>query len=197
MMLRLARHAQVNLPHHRRAQPELTSMNQATSSTRSTTSEGTFQSPCRNARRHTYILCWFCWEERLTEMMEAVELEMIPWILELRSAEPWLQQQKRLHATRLGRSPWINLATEDHQLYANWAECTRFHRLLMLNERETSLGFHHARKRSLAVRLRLRLGTSWFERSSESPEPQVSISGCERARYIQLRNARVAKKADI
>ena len=129
--------------------------------------------------------------------MEAVELEMIPWILELRSAEPWLQQQKRLHAMRLGRSPCISLATEDHQLYANWAEMHSVSSppYVELNEREASLGFHHAATipcspvaasaRDVLVRALIRISRT-----------QVSISGCEKARYIQLRNARVAKKAD-
>ena len=118
-------------------------------------------------------------------MMEAVELEMIPWLLELRSAEPWLQQQKRLHAMRLGRSPCISLATEDHQLYANWAEMHSVSSppYVELNEREASqrrVSASIMRRRYLAVRLRLRLGASWFERSSESPEPKYQFQGARK-----------------
>ena len=96
-----------------------------------------------------------------------------------------------------GPIPLINLATEDHQLYANWAEMHSVSSppYVGLNEREASLGFHHAETipcspvaasaRDVLVRALIRISRT-----------QVSISGCERARYIQLRNARVAKKAD-
>jgi hypothetical protein len=39
------------------------------------------------------------------EMMEAMEVEMNAWILELKSTEPWLQQRMRLHAKPLGPNP--------------------------------------------------------------------------------------------